>query len=141
MLVGDTVTVTVNIVAEKMDEADYCLLGYENCMLVERKGGIRELAQNCLTNDRERFRRVLKRMAENSHYPVLLIEGSYAALLKDRYIERPYRALDALLRLLREYNIEMMLIPAKSAKQRAAAGIVLARMLINAAVVGCNDGT
>lgn len=139
MLVGDTVTVTVNIVGEKMDEADYCLLGYEDCMLVERKGGIRELATNCLTGDRDRFCRVLERMRAKARYPVLLVEGSWSSLLQDRYVEKPYRALDALLRLLTEYNIQIMVVPAKSAKQRAAAGIVLARMLINAAVVGCND--
>lgn len=137
---GDSRVVTVDIVSEKMNEADYCLLGYEDIMLVERKGGIRELAKNCLTSDRDRFRRVLERMAANSRYPVLLVEGAWSGLLQDRYIEKPYLALDALQRLLTEYNIQMMLIPANSAKQRAAAGIVLARMLINATVVGCNDG-
>lgn len=133
-------TVTVDIVQEKMDEGDYCLLGYEDIMLVERKGGVRELAKNCLTGDRDRFRRVLERMAVHSRYPVLLVEGSWSSLLQDRYTKEPYLALDALLRLLTEYNIQLMVVPAKSSKQRDAAGIVLARMLINATVVGCNDG-
>ena len=52
----------------------------------------------------------------------------------DKRIEKPYRAYDALLRLLAEFGITLLHTEGKSARQRALTGEIIARILVNVAI-------
>lgn len=134
-LVGDTTTVQIHTIKQKLDTADYVLQGFEHLTGIERKGSIREVANNCLTFDRDRLRRCLERMQKEFRYPILLLEGTVKALLSDRRVHKPYRALDALHRLLAEYRIPLLMLPSASHSNREIMGETVARILINNAIV------
>ena len=134
-LVGDTTTVQIHTIKQKLDTADYVLQGFEHLTGIERKGSIREVANNCLTFDRDRLRRCLDRMRKEFRYPILLLEGTVKTLLSDRRVHKPYRALDALHRLLAEYRIPLLMLPSASHSNRQIMGETVARILINNAIV------
>ena len=134
-LVGDAQDVELLTVPSKMPTADYCLVGYEDITLIERKGSLREIANNCLTDDRHRLRREFERLRYACLFPLVLVVGSMPGMLRDVHVDRPYRALDALMRLLAEYRLPLLFQPGTSHRQRADVGRTVARILVNNAVV------
>jgi ERCC4-type nuclease len=133
-LCGDTTTVRIVTVPVTLDAGDYALTDHPAGAGVERKYKLREIAKNCLTEDRHRMRSALERLADVYSHPYLLVEDTVRGLLGDRKIEKPYRAYDALLRLLTEFHITLIHAEGRSARQRALTGEVIARILINAAI-------
>ena len=129
-------TIQLKVVRAKLATGDYALMGYEKLSLVERKGSITELYQNCLTKDKVRFEACLKRLSEESADPWVLVEGSPSSLFKpNRHLPvEPGTVIDGLQRLLMAYNVGLLLMPAKSAGERRAAGEWVARRLINRAL-------
>ena len=123
---------------EKLETGDYLLRGYETCTMIERKGSLREVATNCLNrNDRKRFIACLERMKEACTEPLLLLEGTpLETLRKSNHVPEPGAAVDALMRLLTEYEIKLLLLPTSSSSQRRATGEWAARLLINGAING-----
>ena len=131
-----TVLVRIHTVKETLKTGDYLLRGYEGCTMIERKGSLREIAQNCLTRkDRPRFVDCLKRMRDSCEDPVLLLEGTPLGMTKvSKHVPEPAAAVDALMRLLHEYGITLFLLPTQTASHRRASGEWALRLLINGAL-------
>ena len=126
---------TLETVRQKMDAGDYTLQGFEDRMLVERKGSIREVATNCLDRrDRTRFLAATQRLIDSCSRPILLLEGSPSQLFKAKLDVPVEAAVDALIRVLVAYKIELLLLPTSSSAQRRACGEWVARLLISGAV-------
>lgn len=130
--------VRVHTKKEKLETGDYLLRGYDTVTMIERKGSLREVATNCLNrNDRKRFIKCLVRMKDACSEPILLLEGTpLETLRKSRHVPEPGAAVDALMRLLTEYEINLLLLPTSSSAQRRATGEWAARLLINGAING-----
>ena len=131
-LCGDTTTVRITTESGTLMAGDYALQEAPHACGVERKWTLRELAKNCLTDDRHRMRRALEKLADTYAWPVLMVEGSVRSLFADKKIDKPYRAYDALVRLLSEYRISLLHTEGRTARQRLLTGEVVARLLINA---------
>jgi ERCC4-type nuclease len=133
--VGRTVRLRTRVT--KLPEADYVLEDFPNTVVIERKGSVREIAKNCLNPvDRARFIRELVRLREGYKTPYLLLEGTpqtYTA--PTGWIEDPGIALDAMMRLLLEYRVQLLLLPASTIPCRRAAGEWAARLLLNGALI------
>ncbi len=130
--------IRVHTKKEKLETGDYLLRGYETVTMIERKGSLREVATNCLNrNDRTRFIKCLQRMKDACSEPILLLEGTpLETLRKSQHVPEPGAAVDALMRLLTEYEIKLLLLPTASSSQRRATGEWAARLLINGAIHG-----
>jgi ERCC4-type nuclease len=128
------VTVELHTVRQKLPTGDYVLSGSESTCIVERKGSILEISKNVLDKkDRQRFVRELVRLREETSHPVLVLEGSPSQLLDSR---EGSIAVDALIRLLQEYGVELLLLPSGITKHRRALGEWVARLLINRTLHG-----
>ena len=128
------VTVELHTVRQKLPTGDYVLSGSESTCIVERKGSLLEISKNLFDKkDRERFVRELVRLKEETSHPVLVLEGSPAQLLESH---EGSIAVDALIRLLQEYGVELLLLPSGITKHRRALGEWVARLLINRTVNG-----
>jgi ERCC4-type nuclease len=133
-LCGDTTTVHIRTTAKTLSAGDYTLIENQSGAGIERKYTLRELAKNCLTDDRHRMRAALERLADTYSHPYLLVEGTVRKLLGDKRIPKPYRAYDALLRLLADYRITLIHTEGRSHRQRELTGEIIARILINVAI-------
>ena len=128
------VTVELHTVRQKLQTGDYVLSGSESTCIIERKGSLLEISKNLFDKkDRERFVRELVRLREETTHPVLVLEGSPAQLLDSR---EGSIAVDALIRLLQEYGVELLLLPSGITKHRRALGEWVARLLINRTLHG-----
>lgn len=108
------------------------LEGYRGGTLIERKGSLREVAQNVLSNDRRRFLACIDRLAEAATRPVLFLEGDPASFARAADRDPSLRgALDELLLLLDERRIEFLLLPTKGISQRRIAAEWVARRLLS----------
>ena len=130
------VTVRLHTVEEKLEAGDYLLRGHEGDTIIERKGSLREIAKNCLNEkDRVRFIKALVKLKDACTNPVLMLEGT--PLLMERpcqNVPNPACATDALMRLMKEYKIEFILLPGTTYSHRRACANWVARMLINGAI-------
>lgn len=131
-----SILVRVHTVRETLKTGDYLMKGFEGCTMIERKGSLREIAQNCLTKrDRPRFVECLKRMKDSCVDPVLLLEGTPLEMTRvTKHVPEPAVAVDALMRLLNEYGIRLFLLPTQTASHRRASGEWALRLLINGAL-------
>lgn len=128
-------TVHLNVVSSKLETGDYALQGFGELCLIERKGGIREVAKNCLDpTDRKRFIKCLDRLKSSCLHPYLMLEGSLLDMTHDRHVPDWWNAVDALHRLLLERNIGLILLPNTGLAQRKLVGEWVARLLVNAAL-------
>ena len=130
------IRVNIHTVKKKLDTADYALDGDLTGTLIERKGSLREIAKNCLHfKDRQRFIHCLERLSGECENPIILLEGSPLTMLRPvEGVPKPYLAVDALLRLIKEYNIGILFLQSGSMAHRRAAGEWAARTLINGAI-------
>ena len=130
------VTVRIHSVDHKMDTGDYALQGYEDVVLIERKGSLREIAGYCLTKDgRRRFINQVDRLKEQAKKPYLLLEGTPQDLKKPTvYVPKPHLALDAFQRILLERDVPLLLLPSTTQAARRGMGEWVARLLINGAL-------
>jgi ERCC4-type nuclease len=130
------VTVRLHTLQEKLEAGDYLLQGYEGNTIIERKGSLREIAKNCLNEkDRTRFVKALKKLSEACEHPILMLEGTPLQMERpSKHVPNPGVAIDALMRLIREYNVELMLLPGTTYSHRRACAIWVARLLIAGAV-------
>ena len=104
-------------------------------IVVERKGSLQEIQENCLGTDRPRFLRALDRLASTPH-PILLLEGTPADLLTStQRTPNPHFAVDAFLRDVYERGIRLLILPTKTLEQRRAAGELVARIFWNSSAV------
>ena len=131
-----SVTCRISVVKEGMKTGDYALQGQESCVLVERKGSLREITNNCLSvAGRRRFIAQVDRLKEEAQFPYLMLEGTPQELSKPtRDVPKPFLALDALQRILLEREVPLLLLPSSSTYARRAMGEWVARLLINGAL-------
>jgi len=133
-------TVRLHTVKDKLEAGDYLLQGHEDNTIIERKGSLREIAKNCLNEkDRIRFIKSLKKLQSACTHPVLMLEGTPLEMERPcQNVPNPACAIDALMRLMREYKIEMILLPGKTYTHRRACAIWVARLLITGALTNGN---
>ena len=129
-------TIRIHSVNHKMDTGDYALQGYENVVLIERKGSLSEIAGYCLTKDgRRRFISQIDRLKESASVPYVLLEGTPQDLKKPTvYVPKPHLALDAFQRILMEREVPLLLLPSTTLSARRGMGEWVARLLINGAL-------
>ena len=130
------VTVRIHTVVEKLDAGDYLLQGHEGQTIIERKGSLREIAKNCLNEkDRVRFIKALVKLKDACEHPILMLEGTPLEMERPcPNVPYPACATDALMRLMKEYKIEFILLPGTTYSHRRACANWVARMLINGAI-------
>lgn len=133
---GGTRTVRVHTLRRALSEGDYLLEGEPTGTIVERKGSLREVAQNCLSGDLTRFTSALSRLAEACDRPVLLLEGSVADLSPRNKGDDFRPGVDKLIRMTNERGVSLLVLPAKTLEQRRHVGEWVARLLINGALDG-----
>lgn len=122
---------TVRLITQKrtMKTGDYKIDGHP--ALLERKGSISEISQNLLTSEgRRRFTECCRRLRDESPCPAVMLEG--LVIMPEVIAGKPHPglAIDALLRILNEYRIQLLVLPTSTAGQRRAAGEWTARWLI-----------
>jgi ERCC4-type nuclease len=130
------VTIRLHTVREKLEAGDYLLQGYEGNTIIERKGCLREIAKNCLNEkDRVRFIKALEKLKKACKHPILMLEGTPLQMEKPcKNVPHPAAAVDGLMRLIREYDIELILLPGKTHSHRRACANWVARLLIAGAI-------
>lgn len=138
-----TTTVTLLNVTERLNGAhpechkgDYYMKGYPNAVVIERKGSIQEVSENCLSRRRRNnFIAELRYLQNTCTHPILLMEGVPRTILSSSmYCPVPEVAVDALLDLLMQHRIQFLLIPNSSTGARRAMGELAARLLIRGAL-------
>lgn len=128
-------TVSLGTRAATLPAGDYALEGFEDRVLVERKGSLREIAGNCLTADRRRFTDCLQRLWDSCRRPYLLLEGTPAHLYRTQGLDYdPRVAVDALVRLCIDYDVALFTLPYETGPQRQAFAEMIARLLIAGAI-------
>lgn len=115
-----------------MPVGDYTLKGYEECCIVERKGSIRELANNMLGDDWSRAQDAFKRLADVTSHPYLMVECTPVDLrTRSRYVQEPERVMDALAALIERLNLRLILCGrVSSAKQKRTVGELMLRLML-----------
>ena len=133
-------TVRLHTIKDKLEAGDYLLQGYEGNTIIERKGSLREIAKNCLNEkDRIRFIKSLQKLKDACEHPVLMLEGTPLQMEKPcPNVVCPGAAVDGLMRLIREYNIELILLPGTTYSHRRACANWVARLLIAGAITNGN---
>lgn len=137
-----SLSVRLEVVDSALTTGDYVLQGHEDQVLIERKGGLREIAGNCLTRDgRRRFISQIDRLKAQAKHPYLMLEGSPLDLQKPvSNVPKPFLALDAIQRILLERGVPLLLLPSTTVASRRAMGEWVARLLINGALThGMDD--
>lgn len=131
-----TVVYRLHTTTKELKAGDYGLAGYEGACLIERKGGAREVIQNCTTSDLPRWTASLDKLVAACSLPVLLLEGSPSDLLSSgNWCKDPHLAIDILLRMVAERRVPLEILPSATMHQRRVAGEWAARRLINGAIV------
>ena len=130
------VTVRLHTVQDKLEAGDYLLRGHEGKTIIERKGSLREIAKNCLNEkDRIRFIKAITKLKEACDQPIVMLEGTPLEMERPcKNVPHPAAAIDAFMRLMKEYKIELILLPGKTYSHRRACANWVARMLINGAI-------
>jgi hypothetical protein len=141
-------TVRINIEEKTLKTGDYALKGFEDVCLVERKNSLEELFGNYSPGDVARWEACLDRLADSCRYPVVAVEWNP---MRVRQPVRPRqcppvpacRVLDRLLRDVTMKGISLCYLPGGSMMSRRAAGEIVARTLINAAIAstGASDAS
>jgi hypothetical protein len=128
---GSLTTVPVKYEKKRLDTADYMLAGRED-IGVERKNSIRELAENCRpdSRDRPRFIRCLQRLSLYRR-SLLLVEGNPMSLVGPGVPDKLRVGLDELFMLLAEHSpsTAFMTVQTGSLPQRRSAGEFMLRWL------------
>ena len=128
-------TVRLATKTKTLAAGDYALEGYEDVALVERKGSLREIFANVLSEDRTRFVKALDRLASSCRYPLLLLEGDpFQIMQPTKWQECPGYAIDGLFRLLVERRISWCIVSTNTLTRRRAVGELVVRHLLAASL-------
>lgn len=116
--------------------ADYGLVDYMDCCLVERKRKMRELHKNVWTADHGRFRRSLDRLSTSCAFPYLVLEGGIPEMYRDPDLH-PGDVMAHLFRMLREFGIGFIAVGRiESPTARSRAGDMILRLMMIHADLG-----
>jgi len=116
----------------KLDAGDYLLEGHEGKAVIERKGSVRELAQNLLSGDQRRQGRAFRRLAESCKHPYLFLHTTATSMLgRNEWNEDPDRLIQKLAWVLDKFGFHFMLVPlTSSAASRRLVGTVALNLLV-----------
>jgi ERCC4-type nuclease len=132
------VTIGLTVEKRRMKTADYLLVESPRRIIVERKGSLTEVAQNCLTlTGRAKFVDCCKRLRDACDHPYILLEGTIDRLVRTARtytVDDPWLAVDAFQRLSIEYGVPIIFLPSTSQVQRKAVGQYIAHLLVNGAI-------
>ena len=132
-------TLALTTASKTLDTGDYVLQGHEAGTVIERKNSLSELANNLTRPEpRRRFIAELVRL-QPFRRRILLLEGTPLSLIEDAAIAtrsgRPSQPApivrDLLLTVLRDYHVELMVLPASTVSHRRAMGEWVAATLIH----------
>lgn len=127
-----TVDECLNANHPELHYADYYIQGFPTKGVIEAKGSLDEIANNCLTLvGRRRFTAELDYLKDRCQFPILLLRGSIRAYLKaTRLTTHPGVALSSLTKLCLERGIWLHLIPFDTLSARHACGEWAAHLLV-----------
>jgi len=125
---GKTVQIINRI--SRMETGDYACAEAPFHSLIERKGCLREICGNTLTDDRSRFIDCLDRLSQSCLHPYLLLTASPSSLHDVEYEV----GLSALNRLLLPRRISCIMVPASTHQGRHRIGTLIAHLLIEGAI-------
>lgn len=99
---------------------------------MERKGSIRELANNLLGDDWARAQDAFKRLADATAHPYLMLECTPVDLqTRSRWVQEPERVVDALAALVEKLDLRLILCGrVQSAKQKRIVGEMILRLML-----------
>lgn len=101
-------TIIVHIEKKCMKTGDYALKGFEDLVLIERKGSVQEIHNNLFTDDRKRSDSSFERLAKCTTHPYLLLDMSPAAMWKPtKYTVSPQQLFDELMSLTTRLGIQV----------------------------------
>lgn len=111
---------------------DYALAGFEDRCIIERKGSLKELAQNLLSDDWERANRAFGKLASATENPYLMLECTPAELrTAERYVQEPERVVDALAALIERFGFRLLLCGSvKTVQQKRTVGELMTRLML-----------
>lgn len=133
-------TVRLHQQSATLSAGDYCLSGFENRVLIERKGSIMEIASNVMGSDRPRFLKALDKLAAACSHPHVLVEGIPSELLREsKRVPNPHHAISLFQKFLFERNIQLIFLPSGTILNRQMVGSWAAHLLITGAR-GESDG-
>jgi ERCC4-type nuclease len=119
----------IEVKKQKLEEGDYALEGC-SAAVIERKGSIRELFQNLVTEDKRRMKKALDRLCKATPNPVLLLEGGVGDLMKDREVPDCGAVLQLLMDECAERDIRLMFVGnCKYPTKRRQVGEMVIRLL------------
>lgn len=116
----------------KLDAGDYRLRGHEDRAVIERKGSVRELAQNLLTADQKRQGRAFRKLAEACEFPYLFLHTTATSLLAaNEFNKDPERLVQKLAWVLGKFGFQFVLVPlTSSTASRRLVGSVALNLLV-----------
>jgi len=103
-----TFTVRTKVVA--LPAGDYALDGYDDA-IIERKGSLRELRNNFLSDDYRRAQAAFTKLTEATENPYLLLDIDLAELLTPSIeVEKPEIILDAFLDFAQASGVKLLIV-------------------------------
>jgi len=111
---------------------DYALKGHEERCIIERKGSLKELAQNVLSDDWRRAYAAFQRLSDATANPYLMLECTAAELRNQGpWVQQPERVVDALMALTEKLRFRLLLVGSvKDIKQKRTVGELMLRLML-----------
>jgi hypothetical protein len=119
----------------RLPAGDYQLDGYDDA-IVERKGCLRELRDNLLSDDYRRAKGAFVKLVEATDHPYLLIDETLGGVMTPtEHVAEPRMVIDALLDLAGAMGIRLLLVGGcKAAGARRMLGEFVVRLLLSHAL-------
>lgn len=124
--------VLVRTQTKVLPAGDYALAGFEDRCIIERKGSLRELAQNLLSDDWARANRAFGKLSLATANPYLMLECTPAELRKaEQWVQEPARVIDALAALIERFGFRLLLCGSvKTVQQKQTVGELMLRLML-----------
>ena len=124
--------VKVLVERTRLTTGDYCLKEDMNGCVIERKGRASEIAGNLLTKDRARAVSAFKRLADESRYPVLLLDFPLGQLMgHEGGKPHPGEVASALARVMINNQISVLHVgTAASSPRRRKVGAIMIHLML-----------
>ncbi len=124
--------VVVGTQRKVLSTGDYCLKGFEECCIIERKGSLQELSANLLGEDYVRAMTAFKRLSDATEHPYLLVECTTTDLrTPTRWVHEPARVVDSLCSLMERLKLRLILCgKCVTVKQKRTVGDLMLRLML-----------
>jgi hypothetical protein len=124
--------VVVRTEKKVLSAGDYCLKGFEECCIIEKKGSLRELSANLLGEDYTRAMDAFKRLSNATANPYLVVECTAAELrTRSRWLQEPARIVDSLCSLMERLGLRLILCgKCVDVRQKRTVGDLMLRLML-----------